>query len=324
MTRFSSCRIILVVLAATATASPSELTAVDPAKVGFDPSKLSQVEAAIQEHVDAGDLVGAMGLVMRDNKIVFSKTWGQRDREKQLPMTDDTIFRIYSMTKPITSVAAMTLVENGKLALDDPISKYLPALAERKVLVEMKGGGEATTKEIPATREITVRDLLRHTSGLTYGFFGDSEVDKMYKSALVLITDRTLEDTITKLATIPLKHQPGARWHYSVSTDVLGRIIEVASGARWTSTSRNRSLNRSICATRFSRCRKRNSFDSHKCTHQTATGALNRLIRCSPSALCHLRIAFSPVAVGCVQPRSTTSLSARCYSMAEHTVNIGS
>ena len=223
---------LLVALIAIASWAPAaELTVVDPASAGFDATKLSQIEAKMQQHIDAGQLVGGMGLVARGDKIVFAKTWGQRDREQQLPMTEDTIFRIYSMTKPITSVAAMTLVEQGKLGLNDPVSKYLPELADRKVLVETKGsGGEITTEQVPAKREITIRDLMRHTSGLTYGFFGNSEVDKLYKNALVLVTDRTLEDTITKLAKIPLKYQPATRWHYSVSTDVLGRVIEVASG----------------------------------------------------------------------------------------------
>jgi CubicO group peptidase (beta-lactamase class C family) len=146
-------------------------------------------------------------------------------------MTDDTIFRIYSMSKPVTSVAAMILVEEGKVELDAPISRYLPELAEIKVLVETKADdGKARHEEVPLERAVTVHDLLRHTSGFTYGFFGNSEVDKRYKSAGILVTDRTLENTVKKLSQIPLMHQPGTRWHYSVSTDVLGRVIEVASG----------------------------------------------------------------------------------------------
>ncbi len=221
--------LLLVTLAMKAEAA--EFNVVDPASSGFDSSKLAQIETVMKKHIADGRLVGGMGLVARGNKIVFAKTWGQRDRENKLPMTDDTIFRIYSMSKPITSVAAMTLVEQGKLKLNDPVSKYLPELADRTVLIESKDGdGKRVLEEVPAKREITIRDLMRHTSGFTYGFFGDSEVDKRYKRALVLITDRTLEDTITKLAKIPLKYQPGTRWHYSVSTDVLGRVIEVASG----------------------------------------------------------------------------------------------
>ncbi len=226
------CLVSVLLLTAIATsASAAELNVVNPATAGFDATKLTAIEAKMQQHIDAGQLVGGMGLVARGEKIVFAKTWGQRDREKQLPMTEDTIFRIYSMTKPITSVAAMILVEQGKIKLNDPVSQYLPALANRKVLIETaENEGDVTTEEVPAKREMTVRDLMRHTSGFTYGFFGNSEVDKRYKSALLLVTDRTLEDTITKLAQIPLKYQPASRWHYSVSTDVLGRVIEVASG----------------------------------------------------------------------------------------------
>ena len=202
-----------------------------PAAAGLDADKLAMILPAMERRIEEGKLVGGLGLVARGDQIVYAGTWGQRDREKQLPMTDDTIFRIYSMSKPVTSVAAMILVEEGKLGLDAPISQYLPEMAETMVLVETTGDdGETRYEEVPAERAITVRDLLRHTSGFTYGFFGNSEVDKRYRSAGVLITDRTLEDTVKKLSRIPLKHQPGSRWHYSVSTDVLGRVIEVASG----------------------------------------------------------------------------------------------
>jgi len=221
--------VLLAVVVSTAQAAQFKLS--DPAACGFDAEKLAAIDRAMQRHVDEGKLVGGIGLVARADKIVYARTWGLRDRERELPMTEDTIFRIYSMSKPITSVAAMMLVEQGKLALDDPVSKYLPEWTEMSVLVETQGeNGQTTHKEVPTQRPITVRDLLRHTSGLTYGFFGNSEVDKRYLRAGVLITDRTLEDTVAKLAKIPLKYQPATRWHYSVSTDVLGRVIEVASG----------------------------------------------------------------------------------------------
>jgi len=224
--------ICLWLLAAFATTSPAgEFKVCDPAIAGFDGDKLATILPAMDRHIEQGKLVGGLGLVARGNRIVYAQTWGQRDREKQLPMTDDTIFRIYSMSKPVTSVAAMILVEEGKLGLDAPISRYLPELAKVKVLVETKSeDGKAHHAEVPLEREITVRDLLRHTSGFTYGFFGNSEVDKRYRKAGVLVTDRSLDDTVKKLSQIPLKHQPGTRWHYSVSTDVLGRVIEVASG----------------------------------------------------------------------------------------------
>jgi len=223
------CLWLLATLAATLAAA--KLEARDPTVAEFSADKLATILPVMQRHIEEGKLVGGLGLVARGEGIVYSETWGQRDGEKQLSMTDETIFRIYSMSKPVTSVAAMILVEEGKVELDAPISRYLPELAEVKVLVESKGDdGKARHEEVHAERAITVRDLLRHTSGFTYGFFGNSEVDKRYKKAGILVTDRTLEDTVTKLSQIPLARQPGTRWHYSVSTDVLGRVIEVASG----------------------------------------------------------------------------------------------
>jgi CubicO group peptidase (beta-lactamase class C family) len=219
------CLVLLALAAAPSVAG--EFKVADPQAAGFDAEKLAAIATTMQKHIDDGTLVGGAGLVARGDKIIYAETWGQRDREQQLPIADDTIYRIYSMSKAITSVAAMLLVERGKLGLDDPISKHLPQLAEMTVLV--KNDGQELV-EVPADREITVRDLLRHTSGFTYGFFGNSEVDKRYRRAGVLMTDRTLKDTISKLSKIPLKNQPGTQWHYSVSTDVLGRVVEVASG----------------------------------------------------------------------------------------------
>jgi CubicO group peptidase (beta-lactamase class C family) len=208
-----------------------EFEVASPSSAGFRAEGLAKIKPAMEKHIQDGKLVGGSGLVARNGKIIYAEVWGQRDREKQLPVEHDTIFRIYSMSKPITSVGVMMLVDAGKLQLDDPVSKYLPELANRKVLVKSDDSKEgAETTEVPAAREITIRDLLRHTSGLTYGFFGNSEVDQRYKRAGILITDFTLEDTINKLSEIPLLHQPGSRWHYSVSTDVLGRVIEVVSG----------------------------------------------------------------------------------------------
>ena len=219
-----------LLLVATTTLA-GEFEVCDPAAAGFDADQLAKILPDMQRHIEEGKLVGGLGLVARGDQIVYAQTWGQRDREKKLPMTDDAIFRIYSMSKPITSVAAMILMEEGKLGLDDPISKYLPELTEMKVLVETKGdNGETILEEVRAEKATTVRDLLRHTSGFTYGFFGNSEVDKRYRKAGVLTSDQTLAETVKKLSQIPLKHQPGSRWNYSVSTDVLGRVIEVASG----------------------------------------------------------------------------------------------
>jgi CubicO group peptidase (beta-lactamase class C family) len=166
-------------------------------------------------------------MVARKGKVVYSDAVGMQDIESQQPMKIDTICRIYSMTKPITSVAIMLLAEEQKLALDDAVSKYLPELAGLKVFVR------ATNNELElsdARREMTIRDLMRHTSGLTYGYFGVTPVDQRYVAANLLAPDTTLAEMVTKLKSLPLLYQPGTRFNYSVSTDVLARIVEVASG----------------------------------------------------------------------------------------------
>jgi CubicO group peptidase (beta-lactamase class C family) len=147
-------------------------------------------------------------------------------------MSKDSIFRIYSMTKPITSVAVMMLYEEGHFLLNDPVSKFLPEFKGLEVGVEEvdETTGEKILKTVPTKREVSIRDLLRHTSGLTYGFWGSSLVDKMYLDKKVLTEDETIQDTVAKLGTIPLKHQPGTVWEYGLSTDVLGRLVEVVSG----------------------------------------------------------------------------------------------
>jgi CubicO group peptidase (beta-lactamase class C family) len=150
------------------------------------------------------------------------------DIKAEKPMKRDTIFRIYSMSKPITSVAAMMLYEERKLRLDDPVSKYIPEFKGLKVVADPDA--EEIT-EVAAKREMSVRDLMRHTSGLTYGIFGNTNVDKLYRKSIQLSgRGATLEDMVKKLAGIPLLYQPGTKWYYSVSTDVLGRVVEVVSG----------------------------------------------------------------------------------------------
>ena len=191
-------------------------------KLKADASMFAGFDKRMKDEIKAGKIVGCSAMVVQDGKVVFQKEWGKRDHKKDLPVKNDTIWRIYSMTKPITSVAVMQLVEKGKIKLDEPVATYLPEFKDLKVL---KRDGT----EVECERAMTVRDLLRHTSGLTYGFFGNSEVDKLYKKKSVLVFDKNIAETVTKLSKIPLLHQPGTRWHYSVSTDVLGRVIEVAS-----------------------------------------------------------------------------------------------
>ena len=156
------------------------------------------------------------------------------DLENQKPMQLDTIHRIYSMSKPITSVAVMMLYEEGRFQLNDPVAKYLPEFAKMQVGIEAQDPqtGKAVLRTVPASRPITVRDLLRHTAGLTYGVFGDTLVDQEYRTARIL-GNLNLAEFVTKLAAIPLQYEPGTRWHYSVSVDVLGRLVEVLSGKQF-------------------------------------------------------------------------------------------
>ena len=170
---------------------------------------------------------GVSMLIARHGKIAYRESVGAL-RPGGRPMSDDAIFRIYSMTKPIVSVAAMMLVEEGRLALTDPVSNLIPAFANLKVGVA--NGGRLDLE--PLKRPITIQDLMRHTSGLTYGFTGASPVQKLAKAANVVNSDRTLADNVAAIATLPLMHQPGEVWEYSTSTDVLGRIVEMVEGAR--------------------------------------------------------------------------------------------
>ena len=198
---------------------------VEPESVQLDGPKLQKIDDYMSAKVKDESIVGCLGLIARGDKVAYFKTWGDMDRAKKKPMAADTIFRIYSMSKPISSVAAMQLVEQGKMDLDDPVSKYLPAFKEMKVL---KGD-----EEVPTTTAITVRHVMSHQAGFTYGFFGNSKVDQAYRKAGLLMTDATIEQTVKKLGDIPLQYEPGTRWHYSVATDVLGRLVEAVSGERF-------------------------------------------------------------------------------------------
>jgi CubicO group peptidase (beta-lactamase class C family) len=201
-----------------------ELPQASPAEVGISASKLEHADAAVREMIDKKEFAGAVTLVARVGKIVDFKAVGMMDMAKAQPMKTDTIFRIYSMTKPITTVAAMMLWEEGRFQLDDPVSKYIPEFKGLRVYVGPKEETVATK------REITIRDLMRHTSGLTYGAFGDTAVDRMYREKRLLDRNATLQEFVAKLATIPLQYQPGTKFHYSVAVDVLGRVVEVISG----------------------------------------------------------------------------------------------
>lgn len=204
---------------------PSLLTAA-PEDVGLSAPGLERLGAALEQRIASGHIPGAVGLVARHGKVAWYKAFGRRDPAGDQPMAADAIFRIYSMTKPIVSAAAMMLWEEGRILLSDPVSKYIPAFADTKVARQPDTGIDL----VPAVRPITIQDLLRHTSGLTYEFRGATEVHKAYGLARISRLKQTNAEQAELLATLPLLHQPGSRWEYSRSTDVLGRVVEVASG----------------------------------------------------------------------------------------------
>ena len=200
-----------------------ELPFASATDVGMSVEKLARIKPAVQKLIDSEKIAGASIIVGRKGKIVFSETFGMMDREAKRSMQKDTIFRFYSMSKPVTSVAVMMLYEEGKIKLDEPVSTYIPQFKGLKVYAE-------SGKHVDQVRQMSVRDLLRHTSGLTYGFFGNTAVDKMYMTRKVYDRDGSLEDMMDKLGEIPLLYQPGTKWHYSVSTDVLGYMVQKLSG----------------------------------------------------------------------------------------------
>ena len=210
-------------------APPKSVTIADnAAELGFNIKKLESIDKNYSKLLKREKIAGISVLVSCKGQEVLYGQWGYQDREKEIPLNRKSIARIYSMTKPITSVAVMQLVEQGKIDLDVPVSEYLSEFASLKVLE----GGDKTATEVEPRRAMTTRDLLRHTSGLTYGFFGNTEVDKQYRKAGLLVTDLNIKATVKKLSSIPLKNHPGDRFQYSVSTDVLGRLIEVVSGEK--------------------------------------------------------------------------------------------
>ncbi len=215
--------VIAISLALPFPAHAKKILITSPEEVGMSSEKLAQVKPAVQAMIDDEKIAGASIIVARKGKIALFETLGMMDREANKPMQPDTIFRFYSMTKPITSVAVMMLYEEKKLKLDDPVSKYIPEFKGLKVYAE-------SGKHTEQINEMTIRDLLRHTSGLTYGFFGNTPVDKMYMSKSVFDWESSLQDMIEKLSEIPLLYQPGTKWHYGVSIDVLGYIVEKISG----------------------------------------------------------------------------------------------
>ncbi len=193
---------------------------------GMDTDRLMRIEHMVGKHVENGTLAGASALVARNGEIVYTKTIGMRDKENGLPMEEDTIMRFYSMTKPMTTVAALILWEQGRFHMSDPIDKYIPQLKNLQVYVSGEGDNMVTE---PAKSKISILDLFLHTSGFSYGFT-NSPVDQLYKQFNVRGEGRSGAQAMTELAKLPLVHQPGTAWNYSVSTDVIGYLVEVLSG----------------------------------------------------------------------------------------------
>jgi CubicO group peptidase (beta-lactamase class C family) len=202
-----------------------------PAGAHFNPQKLQRVGDFLRDEVANGKIPGAVLLIQQHGKPVYHELIGVRDVATQLPMTDDTIFRLYSMSKPITSVAAMMLIDAGKLKLDDLVAKYIPSFAAVKVGVEKKlADGGKLLELVPPIRPITIHDLMTQTSGITYGFYGDSMVRHLYRDANIYAGDFDNAEFAERIARLPLAIQPGTNWDYGHSTDILGRIIEAISG----------------------------------------------------------------------------------------------
>ena len=201
-----------------------------PEEVGLSSMQLKRLEEVTQKHIDEGLVPGAVMLVARRGKVAWVSTLGKRDVAAGDPMKFDSIFRIYSMTKPIVSVALMQMVEEGRLQVSDPVAKFLPEIGKMKVGTEKMVEGKPVLHLADPDRPMTVQDLLRHTSGLTYGSRGASLVNQAYIDAR--IGDRTAsnQEFVSRLSTVPLKFSPGARWEYGVSVDVLGRLVEVIDG----------------------------------------------------------------------------------------------
>jgi len=221
--------LVLICLSIAAAAFAQDLPMAKPESVGVSSERLERIGTAVQRSIDEKRIAGAITLVARRGRVVWLKPQGMMDREASKPMRPDTMFRICSMTKPITSVAVMMLYEEGHFLLEDPISKYLPEFKNPKVLIQPSSGAAYT---IPAAREITIRDLLRHTSGLSYHW--NDRLGPLYAAANVahglLPYDGTIEDNVKRLAGVPLLFNPGDRWEYSLGVDVLGRLVEVVSG----------------------------------------------------------------------------------------------
>jgi CubicO group peptidase (beta-lactamase class C family) len=203
-----------------------------PEEAGLAKDRLDRIGQVMQQHIAANRIAGAIGLIARRGKIGYFESWGMMDKEGNKPMRKDAIFRIYSMTKAVTGVAVMILFEEGKFTLSEPASKYLPELRNLKVAIDKTdpATGKRVYEIVPSTRDMTILDLLRHTSGLDYQGPRDEKGEWLYPKLGVSRPDISIEEAVKRLSQAPLVHQPGAVWDYGLSIDVLGRLVEVVSG----------------------------------------------------------------------------------------------
>ncbi len=198
-----------------------------PEAVGLSSERLAHIQPTMQSYIDNGQLAGIATLVYRHGQIVHASNVGYRNLETKAPITDDTIYRLYTMTKPVTSIALMQLYEQGKFLLTDPVSKYIPAFDETRVFAGKEGYRMLFERQNPT---LNIRHLLTHTSGLSLGIFDDSPVEDLYREHDLLNREQTYEHQMETLASLPLLFQPGTTWRYSMSTDVCGYLVEVISG----------------------------------------------------------------------------------------------
>ena len=212
---------------AAAAGTPPALQRSAPEAVGMSSERLTRLHDGMQQLVDDGLLAGITTMVARRGQVVHFQTYGYRDIEAGDPMEEDAIFRIYSMSKPITGVALMTLYEEGKFRLSDPVQRYIPEFTDLKVAASWGGDGPVLED---ADHPMTIRELMSHTAGLAYGIGAPGPTDSLYSARGVLSRQQTLQDMIDKLGAMPLRHQPGTRWYYSIAVDVQGYLIEVLSG----------------------------------------------------------------------------------------------
>lgn len=239
---------ILTLLAVVGGATAKELPTAKPAREGYSAERLAKLTEHMQARVADGTMVGGLGMIARNGQVIYAETYGQADREAGKPMTEDALFRIYSMTKPITALAVMMLYEEGHFFLNDPVARYIPELASLEVALSTADGDTTMVSDGTQSRTIgegdedltgqtrkprrqpTIRDLLTHTAGFTYGVFGNTEVDQAYRKAGLMGPQMNLQEFVAALGKIPLQYEPGSQWHYSVAVDVQGRLVEVISG----------------------------------------------------------------------------------------------